>query len=465
MLESLFMIVPALVSIVYKEAAFVPLILSAAITLIAGTIVWSYSRGGTEELGQREGYLIVSVIWVIYGIFGSLPYFLSGYIPNFIDAVFESISGFTITGASIVKNVEALPHGLLFWRSMTHFIGGIGILVLFIVVLPLFGTGCMALYRAETSSASVAKLHPRFKETAKRLLGIYVSFFAVESILLVISGMNIFDAVCHSFGSVSCGGFSTKNNSIAAFSPYSQYIIMFFMLAAGINFNLHYFLLKGFFKKVFVDNELRLFIIFILIAGSILSISLFYRFNYNAETSFRTGFFHVISMITCTGYTTVDFMKWFPYMWFVLFILMFIGGCAGSTTGSMKVVRYHILFRNISVQFKKILHDRGMIYVRLNDNVVSEEMIHRTTAFFFIYLMTFCISTFIMLFTGLDFVSAAGAVASCMGGVGPGLGTTMSTYADVTYFGKIVLSLDMLLGRLELFSMLLIFTPVFWKSR
>jgi trk system potassium uptake protein len=465
MLESLFMIVPGIVSIIYKEAAFVPLILSAAITLIVGIILWSSTQGASEELGQREGYLIVSLIWVIYGLFGALPYFLSGQIPNFIDAVFESISGFTITGASIIKNVEVLPYGLLFWRSMTHLIGGIGILVMFIVVLPLFGTGCMALYRAETSSASLNRLHPRVKETAKRLLWIYISFVVLEIILLIISGMSVFDSVCHSFGSMSCGGFSTKNNSMAAFSPLSQYIVMGFMLAAGINFNLHYFVLKGMFKKFFFDNELRLFIIFILIAGIIVSVSLYFRFNYDLESSFRIAFFHVISMITCTGFTTVDFMKWFPYMWFILFALMFIGGCAGSTSGSMKVVRFLILFRNITVQFKKILHERGMIYVRLNDIVVPEEMIHRTTAFFFIYLITWCVSTFIMLFTGLDFVSAAGSVASCMGGVGPGLGSTMSTYADVTYFGKIILSLDMLLGRLELFSMLLIFTPVFWKSR
>jgi trk system potassium uptake protein TrkH len=465
MLESLFMLVPAIVAIIYKENVFLPLVLSAGITLLVGSLLWSYTRGEDQELGQREGYMIVALIWPIYGIFGALPYIFSGYIPNFIDAVFETISGFTTTGATILRDVEIIPNGLLFWRSMTHFIGGIGILVLFIVVLPLFGTGCMALYRAETSSASVGKLHPRFKETAKRLLWIYISFVALETILLIISGMSVFDSVCHSFGTMASGGFSTKNASMAAFSPFSQYIVMFFMLFAGINFNLHYFLLKGMFKKVFFDDELRLFLTIILIAAIIIGGSLIFKFNMGFEPAVRAAFFQVVSTISCTGFTTVNFMQWLPHMWFILLILMFIGGCAGSTSGSMKVVRYHLLIQNISVQFKKILHERGMIHVKLNDNIVPEELMYRTLAFFFIYLMTWCISTFLLLFTGLDFIASAGIVASCMGGVGPGLGSTMAHCSDVSIFGKIVLSLDMLLGRLELFSMLIIFTPVFWKTR
>jgi trk system potassium uptake protein TrkH len=465
MLESLFMIVPALVSLFYREAVFVPIILSAAITLITGSVLWSYNRNPSEDLGHREGYLIVSLIWIIYGVFGALPYVFSGYIPNFIDAVFETISGFTTTGATVLKNVEIVPHGLLFWRSMTNFIGGIGILVLFIVILPLLGTGCMALYKAETSSASIGKLQPRFKESAKRLIWIYVSFVGAETILLIISGMSVFDAVCYSFGTMSSGGFATKNASMAAFSPFSQYIVLFFMLCAGVNFNLHYFVLKGMFKKVFSDDEFRFFLLIILVAGIFISASLFFCFNLGIEPSLRAGFFQVVSFISTTGYITVNYMQWMPHMWFILFILMFIGGSAGSTAGSMKVVRYNLLYKNINVQFKKILHDRGMIHVKLNKSIVPEELMYRTLAFFFIFLVTWGISTFLLLITGLDIVSAAGIVASCMGDVGRGLGSTMLTCADVTHFGKIVLSLDMLLGRLELFSMLLIFTPYFWKSR
>jgi trk system potassium uptake protein TrkH len=465
MLESLLMLVPVVVSIIYGENDWVYLGISASITLVAGSLLWYFTRNCSQDFTQREGYIVVAIIWIVYALFGALPFYLSGYIPNFVDAVFETVSGFTTTGATILRDVEVLPHGLLFWRSMTHLIGGIGILVLFILVLPMFGTGCMMLYKAEASSASTGKLHPRIKETAKRLMLIYLSFVAVETILLVVGKMPLFDALCHSFGTMASGGFSTKNASMAAYSSYSQYVVMLFMVFAGINFNLHYFAIKGMFKKVFFDDELRLFLIIIGIAGVIISGSLFFKFGLSAESSIRTGFFQVVSIITCTGFTTVDFMQWVPYMWFILFILMFIGGCAGSTSGSMKVVRYHLLFRNISVQFQKILHERGMIHVRLNDNIVPDELMHRTLAFFFIYLLTWGISTFLILFTGLDFVSAAGIVASCMGGVGPGLASTMSHCADITIFAKVILSLDMLLGRLEIFSMLILVTPYFWKSR
>lgn len=464
-LESLFMLAPLAVSIIYQERVFVYLLMSMAITLFSGGIIWYYTKDASQEIGQREGYIIVTLIWIVYGIFGALPFFLSGYYPNFIDALFEAISGFTTTGATVLRDVEVVPHGLLFWRSMTHLIGGIGILVLFILILPMFGAGSMMLYKAETSSASTGKLHPRIKETAKRLLVIYLGFVALETTLLVLGRMNLFDALCHSFGTMASGGFSTKNASMAAYTPFAQYVVAFFMLCAGINFNLHYFLLKGSFKKVFKDDELRLYFIFIAIATIVISVSLFFKFSLNTEESFRTGIFQVISVITCTGFTTVDFMQWSQYMWFILLILMFIGGCAGSTSGSMKVVRHLLLLKNIGVQFKKILHERGMFYVKLNGTNVPEDLMYRTLAFFFIYLLTWCVSTFILLFTGLDFIASAGIVASCMGGVGPGLGSTMAHCADVTMLGKIVLSLDMLLGRLELFSMLILFSAAFWKSR
>jgi trk system potassium uptake protein TrkH len=464
-LESLFLIAPVIVSIIYEEQVFVYLVITMAITLLCGGVIWYYTKDASQEIGHREGFIIVSVIWVVYGFFGALPFYLSGYIPRFEDAFFETISGFTTTGATILRDIEVLPHGLLFWRSMTHLIGGIGILVLFIVVLPMFGAGCMMLYKAETSSASTGKLHPRIKETAKRLLWIYMGFVALATIMLVIAKMSVFDALCHAFGAMGSGGFSTKNASMAAFSPFAQYVVAFFMLCAGINFNLHYFVLKGAFRKVFYDDELRLYFIFIGVAAIIIGLSLFLKFGLSAENAFRTSIFQVISIITCTGFTTVDYMQWSQYMWFILFILMFIGGCAGSTSGSMKVVRYVLLIRNIGIQFKKILHERGMFYVKLNNNNVPEDLMYRTLAFFFIYLLTWCISTFLLMFTGLDFIASAGIVASCMGGVGPGLGSTMAHCADVHVIGKIILSFDMLLGRLELFSIFILFTAAFWKER
>jgi trk system potassium uptake protein TrkH len=465
LLESIFMIAPLVVSIIYQEKVAVYIALSAAITLISGGILWFKTRNASQEIEQREGFIIVTVIWVVYSIFGALPYFLSGYIPSFTDAFFETISGFTTTGATILKDIEVLPHGLLFWRSMTHLIGGIGILVIFIIILPTFGAGCMALYRAETSSASQGKLHPRVKETAKRLLGIYLSLVFAETIFLLLGGMNLFESLCHSFGTIATGGFSPKNSSIGAYSPYIQYVVMFFMLLAGINFNLHYFALKGFFSKVFKDDEFQMYLIIMLIAGVILSAAIFITQQLPLESSIRTAFFNVVSFMTCTGFTTVDYMQWAPFMWIILLFLMFIGGCAGSTSGSMKVVRYNLLMKNILVQFKKIIHERGVFQVRLNDNLIPEDLLHRTLAFFFIYLFTWGVSSFLLMFLGNEPISSMGIVASCMGGVGPGLGSTMAHCADVHVVGKWILSLDMLLGRLELFSILILFTPYFWKAR
>jgi len=467
-LESLFMLVPAIVSLFYNDPNdLYPLLISSAITFITGGILWYFNRNPEKDIGKREGYLIASSVWIVYSIFGALPYLISGYIPDFTDAFFETISGFTTTGASILTDIERLPHGLLFWRSMTHLVGGIGILVLSIVVLPIFGTGSMYLYGAETSSAPSGKLHPKIKDSASRLLWIYLAFVGVLTVMLLLGGMNLFDSLCHSFGTIASGGFSPKNSSIAGYSPYIQYVIAVFMTIAAINFNLHYFLLKGAFKKIFSNEELKLFLIIMAGAILVIGISLFFIHQYDPERAFRDAFFNVSSIISTTGFANTDFMIWTPFMWFILFFLLFIGGCAGSTAGGIKVVRYLLLFRNIPVQFQKLLHERGVIAVRLNGEIIHQDLIFRTLAFFIIYLLVWVVSTFLLMVSGLPLPDSMGAAASCMAGCGPGLGSVgpIGNYEHLTNLSKWILSFDMLAGRLELFSFLILFTPYFWKAK
>lgn len=466
-LESLFMILPIIVSIIYRERDFYYLLLSAAITLVAGGTLWFFNRESDPDIGKRDGYLIASLVWIVYSIFGALPYLFSGVIPSFTDAFFETMSGFTTTGATILADVESIPHGILFWRSMTHLIGGIGILVLSIVVLPVFGTGSMYLYGAEASSVSTGKLHPKIKDTASRLLWIYLGLVLVLTVLLLLGGMNFFDSLCHSFGTIATGGFSTKNTSLIGYSPYIQYVVSVFMIIAAANFNLHYYFLKGQFKKVFENEELRLFLYIISGAVLVIALSLFFVQKYDPERSFRDALFNVTSIISTTGFGNSDYMLWKPFIWFILFFLMFIGGCAGSTAGGIKVVRYLLLFRNIPVQFRKLLHERGVIAARLNGEIISEDLIFRTLAFFIIYLFLWIVSTFLLMITGIPLLESMGGAAASMACVGPGLGEVgpMGNYSGLTDFATWVLSFDMLVGRLELFTFLILFTPLFWKNK
>lgn len=466
-MESLIMLLPAIVSAIYGEVDFYFILISAIITFISGSLLWVFNQKPDKEIGRREGYLIATLIWIIFSIFGALPYYFTKGIPHFTDAFFETISGFTTTGASILTDIECLSNGLLFWRSTTHLVGGMGILVISIVVLPVFGSGSMYLYGAETSSASTGKLHPKIKDTASRLLWIYLTFVGVLTILFLFGGMNLFDSLCHSFGTIASGGFSTKNSSMINYSPYIQYVTAVFMIVAAVNFNLHYYLIKGAFRKVFQNEELRLFLA--ILAGVVLFIafSLYFNMNYDAEKAFRFAFFNVSTIISTTGFANADFMQWPVSLWFILFLLLFISGCAGSTSGGVKVVRYLLLFRNIPVQFQKLLHSRGLVVARLNNEIIDEQLIFRTLAFFIIYLMIWIMSTFLLIVTGLPMLDSMGGAASCMAGCGPGLGSLgpVGNYAQITDFAKWILSFDMLAGRLELFSFLILFMPFFWENK
>ena len=353
-IESIFMLLSAFIPIIYNEPDLFPLLISTGITLFVGLSITLGIRKSTVQFGKREGYIIVSLVWVIFSFFGSLPFYISNYIPSFTDAYFETISGFTTTGASILNDIESLPHGLLFWRSIIQWMGGMGIIVLSIAILPMLGIGGMQLFMAEVPGITPDKLHPKIKETAKRLWGIYVMFTAAETILLMLGGMNLYDAVCHSFTTMATGGYSTKQASIAHFnSPYIQYIIVIFMFIAGTNFTLSYFAIKLNFKKFWANEEFKFYSFVVFASTIIIAVNLYFRHNLSIEQSFRDSVFQVVSIVTTTGFVTADYLLWIPVLGVLIFILMFVGGSSGSTGGAIKMIRIWLVIKNSFYELKR----------------------------------------------------------------------------------------------------------------
>lgn len=465
-IESFFMLTGLLFAWYYGEI-FSPLAVSALITGTTGLVLWFaiHPKTGIKSVGRREGYLIVTLSWIVISAFGTLPFLLSGSITSFTDAYFETISGFTTTGASILNNIEALPKNILYWRAMTHWIGGMGIIVLTVAVLPFLGIGGMQLLVAEMPGITPDKLHPRITATAKRLWGIYVLFTLVEVLLLWAGDMNLFDAICHSFATMATGGFSTRNNSIAAFSPYSQYIIILFMIVAGTNFTLHYLAMHGKFKKAVQNQEFRTYTGVIVVATLLITAGLIIFHTYGLKDAFRDALFNVVSILTTTGFTTTDYLEWPSFLWMLIFALMFIGGSAGSTGGGVKVVRHYLLFKNSWLELKRAIHPNAIIPVKFNKKSVSQEIIFNVMAFFLIYVLVFGIGAVVLSSLGMDFETSVGATIASLGNIGPGIGHVGPTdnYSFFPDFGKWFLSFLMLLGRLELFTVLIILSPAFWK--
>ncbi len=444
------------------------LLVSGLITIVTGLVLIILTRKNIEKnIGKREGYVIVSSAWIIISLFGTLPFLISGTIPNFTNAFFETMSGFTTTGASILNDVESVPKGILFWRSMTHWIGGMGIIVLSVAVLPVLGIGGMQLFMAEMPGPQPDKLHPRITQTAKRLWAIYVMLTFAETAFLMFGGMDLFDSLCHSFGTMATGGFSTQNNSIAGYSPYIQYVIIVFMILAGTNFTLHYYALHGKLKKVWQNEEFRYYVSLLLIISLIITFTLF-AFDFgDIEKSFRDALFQVVSVVTTTGYVTSNYLIWpGKVLWVIIFLLMFIGGSAGSTGGGMKIIRQLLLFKNTIVEFKRAIHPNAVISVKYNKKSVPQQIIFLIMTFFFTYIVIFGFGTFIMTLFGLDFKTAIGTTIASLGNIGPGIGDVGPTgnYAFIPSGGKWFLSFLMLLGRLELFTVLIILSPAFWKK-
>ncbi len=466
-IEGAFMLSALPFSLYYRESTYLSLLYSGLITMFAGGIMWFSTRKHPRNIGKKEGYVIVALTWIIISLFGTLPFIFSGMISNFTDAFFETMSGFTTTGATILTDIEAMPKGLLFWRSMTHWIGGMGIIVFTVALLPILGIGGMQLYAAEMPGVTKDKLHPRITSTAKRLWGIYLLFTILETILLMFGGMDLFNALCHTFGTMATGGFSTQNASIAAYSPYIQYVIVVFMFMAGTGFTLHYFALHGQLRKVWQSEEFRYFIYLIL--GGTLIITLVLAFGTEGmafEEAMRSALFQVVSIITTTGYITDNYLNWPGAMWFLIFLMMFIGGMAGSTGGGIKVIRQLLLLKNSLLELKRLIHPQAIIPVRMNAKVVSQDIIFKVMAFFLIYIIIFLIGATVMALIGLDAPTAIGASAATIGNIGPGIGMVgpVDNYAFIPYGGKWVLSFLMLLGRLELFTVLILFSPAFWKK-
>lgn len=468
-LVGIFMSLCILCAWYYGEDIWQHFATSAGISLGFGGFLRVYSLSAkNKDISKRDGYLIVTLGWISMAAFGSLPFIISGYIPNPADAFFETMSGFTTTGATILKDIEALPQALIFWRSMTQWIGGMGIIVLTIAILPILGIGGMQLFVAESPGVSPDKLHPRITETAKRLWFVYFLLTMIEATLLHLGGMSLFDAVNHSFTTMATGGFSPRNASIAAYdSPYIHYVITFFMFLAGANFTLIFLTVMGKFRKPFQNEEFRAYLTFTVVISLIAGLSLFLFTNTGFEKSMRDGAFQVVSIITTTGYATADYTQWTPFLIFLLFILFFVGGSSGSTAGSIKIVRHVVMIKNSRLELKRQLHPSAVIPVRINSKAVPPQITYNIAAFVFIYLLVFLIGSLVMSIQGHDFLSATGAVLATLGNVGPGFGTVgpVDNFAHMSVFGKWFLSFLMLVGRLELFTVLILFTPYFWRRR
>ena len=466
-IESVFMLSGLPFAWYYNESLW-PLLISAAVTGIAGSVIWFTIKPGIRKkgIGKREGYLIVTLSWIVISAFGTLPFIISGAISSFTNAYFETISGFTTTGASILTDIESLPKNILYWRAMTHWMGGMGIIVLTVAVLPFLGIGGMQLLVAEMPGITPDKLHPRITATAKRLWGIYVIFTFAEIILLWLGEMDFFDSVCHAFATMATGGFSTKNDSIAGFSSYSQYVIIFFMILAGTNFTLHYFSLHRKFKKVWKNQEFKVYIWIIVVVSILITAGLIILRNTEIETAFRDSLFSVVSILTTTGFVNADYLLWPSFLWMLVFVLMFVGGSAGSTGGGMKVVRHFLLFKNSWIELKRAIHPNAIIPVKFNGKAVSQNIIFNVMAFFLIYILAFATGTVVMSMVGMDFETSVGAAIATLGNIGPGIGGVgpVENYAFFNPFTKWFLSFLMLLGRLELFTVLIIISPAFWKS-
>jgi trk system potassium uptake protein TrkH len=409
---------------------------------------------------------MITGIWLIFSIFGTLPFILSGSISNFGDAFFESISGFTTTGATILTNIESMPHGILFWRSLTQWLGGIGIIFISLSVIPVFKSFNIQIAAIEFSGQTTDKIHPRIIDAAERLVGIYFLLTLSEVVLLILGGMPFFDAICHSFSTLSTGGFSTRNNGIAAFSsPYIMIIITVFMFIAGINMTLIYFGLKGNFKKVFGNNEFIFYSVICFIFVALVSGILYLKSGFSLSKSLLDGAFHVISIITTTGFYTQNHYLWGNIILMIFFILMFTGGTAGSTSGGIKIVRLLLITKNSRQEMKKLIHPNAFIPVRLDKRVIPQATIYNLLVFIILYFFVLCFSTFVLSFMGYDIITSFSTSASMLGNIGPGLGTfgPFTNYSTLPMAGKWFLSVLMLLGRLELLTVMILFSKNFYK--
>lgn len=468
-LETLFMLVATLVAFLYGGDDLFPFLWSIGILFAAGVLFYLVGFQANERsAGRREGMLTVTLTWALLSFFGMLPFYLGGYIDNVADAYFETMSGFTTTGSTILADVEALPRGILFWRSLIQWQGGIGMIVFTVALMPIFGGGAIQLYDAETSSITHERFRPRVTQIAKRLWGIYLFLTILVAFLLWLGPMDLFDAVNHAMTTIATGGFSTRNASVGYWdSPYVEYVIAIFMCVGATNMTLIYLAFKGQLGKLWRDEETRWFYAIVACAVLITALYLYTRgIEGDAERAFRLAFFQVSTLISTTGFYTADFIAWGPFFWLVALMLMVVCGCAGSTSGGLKAGRVMILAKNLFNVFKKQTHPSAIVPVRVNGHAISTDVVHKILAFTFVYLSLIVFSCLILTLDGMPFEEAIGAVISSLGNVGQGLGSLgpVGNFSGLSDFTKWYLSFLMMTGRLEIFTVLTILLPGFWKQ-
>ncbi len=471
------LILPAGIDLIYGENTWHSFLISAGIAFSIGGLLWYFFKPN-QELRIREGFLVVSLTWLSLSLVGALPFVISGILPSFTDAVFETMSGLSTTGSTILggttsdgfqnPQIEEIPKSFLFWRSLAHWLGGMGIIVLSLAILPLLGIGGMQLFQAESPGPTTDKLTPRVQETAKLLWGVYVTFTFIEYILLWIHpSMDWFEALNHAFATMATGGFSTKNASIQAFnSAYVDWVIIIFMFLAGINFAMHFRLIRGDRNSFFANREIRFYSLVVFIGVIIISASLWLIDKYPILDALRHGAFQVVAIVTTTGFGTDNYEIWNTVGAFFLFLLFFTGGCAGSTGGGIKMIRWMILIRNTAREFKQIIHPKAILPVRIGDQTISQNIQRTVLSFFILYIFIFALGAFSISLFGYDIMSSIGASIAAIGNIGPGWGDFGPTdnFAGLPYLGKWILIMLMMVGRLEIFTVLIIFSPAFWKQ-
>ncbi len=466
---SLFMLCPIIVSLIYKDSDTMSLISSFLITLLTGLLIYfSSRRHKKEELRHREAFSVVTISWISVAFFGSLPFIFSGSISSFTDAYFESMAGFTTTGASILTDIETLPKGILFWRSIIQWVGGMGIILFVLAILPLLGAGGMQLFKAEVPEISVDKLRPRIIDTAKALWFIYAGFTLIMTAFYMVGGMNIFDAICHAFTTISTGGFSTKNASIAHFkSPFIEYASSIFMFLSGVNFALYFYLFKGNAGKLYRSSEFRFYLTIVLITIVLITIANISYLTYDSLlTSFRYSVFQVVSIISTTGFASADYSLWSSFSQMVILTIMFFGGMIGSTAGGIKQVRMLLTMKQGYRELYQLIHPRAVTSIKLDEKFLTKEILGSIWGFIFLFIFLCSLASIAMTATGVDIITSISTVVSAMSNVGPALGDAgpANNYSSIPLAGKWILIFCMLTGRLEIYTVLILLLPQFWKK-
>ena len=465
-IEAFLMLVPLLTSLIYKENCFYSFLITIVVSFTVAHVIQKFIKDDNKHFYAKDGLITVALTWIAVSLIGAIPFVISGEIPSFIDAFFETVSGFTTTGASILSDVESLSKGLLMWRSFTHWVGGMGVLVFVMAIIPSLSDRSIHILRAEVPGPVVGKLVPKIRQTTRILYVIYIVLTLAETVFLLFGGMNLFEALVHAFGTAGTGGFSSRALSIGAYNPYIQWVVGIFMLAFGVNFNLYYLILLKKIKSVLKSSELWVYVSIVAVSVILRGINIAPFYDSLSET-LRQAFFQVSSIITTTGYATADFNLWPNFSKLILLLLMFIGGCAGSTAGGIKVARVVMLYKIIKTELQRLLHPRSVKVSRFEGKSLDSSTLTSVNSYLAVYTMLFCAFVFIIGFNGFDIETTVSAVSACFNNIGPAFGIAgpAGSYADFSAFSKIVLSMSMLFGRLEIYPIILTLSASTWAKK